>query len=210
MLTHVTLRGDFINAAIACTDATGAAIDPSSAEARFYLVSQIDGSLSLDVRIGTDGVLTLAKQAGQTGFWGGAVDIATLDPAQYVILFKAVIGGTTSIAVDFLEIEEDPHLIGCVANAVYSNSADALTVNAWLVDQGRHVADPIDCTFTLYDDAGSPVFSELYSDSPDANGVFRLTKSAPGLSHDKTYYGKVDIYAVSGLYSSLIGLVTVE
>jgi len=210
MLTHVSVRGDFIHAAIACTDANGAAIDPSSAEARFYLVSQVDGSPSLDTRIGVNGVVTLSKQAGQTGFWGGAVDIAPLAPAQYVILFKATIGGTTSIAIDFIEIDEDHHLIGCVANAVYANSSNTLTVNAWLSDHGRPVTDPIDCTFTLYNDAGAPVFSELFSDSPDANGVFRLTKTSPGLSHDKSYYGKVEIYTGTGLYSSLIGLVTVE
>ncbi|HUW30987.1 MAG TPA: hypothetical protein VM223_05190 [Planctomycetota bacterium] len=210
MLTHVSVRGDFINAAIACTDVNGAAVDPSAAEARFYIVSQISGSPALDTRIGVNGVVALSKQAGETGFWGAAVETAGLGPNQYVVLFKAVIGGTASIAVDYLEIEEDMHLPGCVANAVYANSSDTLTVNAWLTDHGRTITDPIDCIFTLYNDAGAPVFSELFSDSPDANGVFRLTKTAPGLSHDRSYYGKVVIYNGIGLYSSLIGLVTVE
>jgi len=210
MLTHVSVRGDFIHAAIACTDVNGAAVDPSAAEARFYMVSQINGGLGLDIRIGVNGVVTLTKQAGQTGFWGAAVEISGLGTPQYVILFKAVIGGTTSIAVDYLEIEEDMHLPGCVANAVYANSSDTLTINAWLTDHGRTITNPIDCIFTLYNDAGAPVFSELFSESPDSNGVFRLTKTAPGLSHDRSYYGKAVIYNGIGLYSSLIGLVTVE
>ena len=211
MLTHVTTRGDFIHVAIACTDATGAAVDPSCAEARFYKISQIDGSLSLDTRLGGgDGIVSLAKLHNETGFWGAAIDLAGLDHTWYVIFFKAVIGGTPTIAVDFLEIEEDPHLIHCVANAVYSNSTDILTVNAWLVDHGRPCTQPVDCSFTLYDDSGSPAFTELFSDTPDSNGVFRLTRQSPNLSHDRSYYGKVVIYNGFGLYSSLIGLVTVE
>ena len=210
MLTHVTLRGDFIHVAIACTDANGAAIDPSAAEARFYKVSQTSGALSLDTRVGNNGVVTLTKQVTETGFFGGATEISGIAETQFVILFKATIGGTAAIAVDYLHLDEDPHLQGCVANAVYANATDTLTVNAWLTDHGHTVTEPYDCTFNLYDDTGAAVFAELTSTSADANGVFRFTKVAPGLAHDKSYYGKVEIYDLFGTHSSLIGLVTVE
>ena len=210
MLTHVTVRGDYIHVAIACTDANGGAIDPTSAEARFYKVSQTSGALLLDTRIGTGGVLTLVKQADETGFYSASIEVAGLGETQYVLLFKAVIGGTNAIAVDYLHIDEDPHVRGCVANAVYANATDTLTVNVWLTDQGLAVTVPFDCTFTLYDDTGEAVFAALYSAECDANGVFRFTKAAPGLSHDQTYYGKVDIYDDYGIHSGLVGLVTVE
>ena len=210
MITNVTLRGDFIHVAVGCTDANGAAIDPSAAEAHFFRVSQLSGDLYPDESIGVEGVLTLAKKGGETGFYGAALELGGVDPGQFVVLFKATIGGTNTIAVDYLELGEDPHLYRCVANAVYANGANTLTVNAWLTDHGVTMVDPLDCTFTLYDDSGAEVFAGLTSNSPDGRGVFKLTKSAPGLSYDKSYYGKVEIYDGLRSFSSLVGLVTVE
>lgn len=210
MITHVAVWADFVHLDVACTNAEGESTDPSSAQAIFYRVSDVTGSIYRYTPVGSSGVITLSKQDSQTGFYGAAVDVNALEVGQYVVFFKVTIDGINAIGIDYLALYEDPHLRACVANAVYANSADTITVNAWLVDHGNMVTAPVDCTFTLYDDSGSTVFSALFSDSADANGVFRLTKTAPGLAYDKSYYGKVEIYDGFGAYSSLVGLVTVE
>ena len=210
MITQVTALGNFVRINIACTAQERAAADPSSAEANFYKVSDNDGSLSLYTDVGTNGVITLVKQDSEDGFYGAAVDVDDLDEGQYVVLFKVTIDEIDSIGVDYLAVGEDPHLRACVANAVYSNSSDTLTVNAWVIEHGSMVTSPVDCEFTLYDDSGDAVFSPLTSDSADDNGVFRLTKAEPGLAHDKSYYGKVEIDDGFNIFTGLVGLVTVE
>ena len=210
MIAQVTVCGDFVRINVACTDIDGEATDPSSAEAYFYKVSELNGNLYRYTDVGNNGVITLAKQDDQDGFYGAAVEVALLDEGQYVVFFAVTINGIDSIGVDYMAATEDPHLRACVANAVYANSSDTLTVNAWVVDHGKMVTDPVDCEFTLYDDSGSPVFSPLTSDDPDDNGAFKLTKAEPGLEHDKSYYGKVEIYDGFNIYEGLVGLVTVE
>ena len=169
MITQVTVLGNFVRINIACTDQEGAAVDPSSADANFYKVSDIDGSLSLYTGVGTNGVITLAKQDSEDGFYGAAVDVDDLDEGQYVVLFKVTIDEIDSIGVDYLAVGEDPHLRACVASAVYANSSDTLTVNAWVVEHGNMVTSLVDCEFTLYDDSGNAVFSALTSSSADAS-----------------------------------------
>jgi len=211
VLTHVTVLGEFVHVAAGCTDADGEAVDPSAAVAKFFRVSQSDGSLFPDPNIGSNGVLTLAKEGDETGFWGAALEVAGLEAGQFVVLFRATIGGTETVGVDYLEVGEDPHLRECAANAVYANSSDTMTVNAWLVDHGRVVSDAAECLFTLFDDAGEEVLAEpLVSDAADENGVFRLTAEGPGLCHDRSYYGKVAVSDGLRTYSGLVGLVTVE
>jgi len=208
MLTRVTVRGDYLRICIACTDLFGAAVDPAQAQAYFFKVSQENGGLFLDSNIGSSGVLTLSKEGSHTGFYGAALDLGGLPAAQYVVLFKAQIEGIDTIAVDYLELGEDEHLYRCVANAVYNEGDDLLTVNAWLVDHSGTVNFPADVEFTLYDDTGTELF-QLASFDADDNGVFRVTRSEPGLTLGKAYYGKVEIYDGFEIYSSLVGLVTV-
>jgi len=208
MLTRVTVRGDYLRICIACTDSFGAAVDPTQAQAYFFKVSQENGGLFLDTNIGSNGVMTLSKEGSHTGFYGAALDLGGLPPAQYVVLFKAEIDGVDAIAVDYLELGEDEHLYRCVANAVYDEEEDLLTVNAWLVDHSGTVSFPADVEFTLYDDTGTELFA-LTSFDADDNGVFRVTRSEPGLALAKAYYGKVEIYDGFEIYSSLVGLVTV-
>jgi len=210
MLTRVTVLDDYVHVAAGCTDVDGGAADPTWAEVRFYRMSPTTGELAAATEFGDDGVVSLVKQGGQTGFYGSTVSLSGVELGQFVLLFRALIGGTCGISVDYLRLEADGRERRCVANAVYSSESDVLTVNAWLTCEGICVDDALQCTFELYDDAGALVFDGLSSNEPDGRGVFRLTRSEPGLAADKSYYGKVSIFDGNGIFFSLVGLVTVE
>jgi len=105
MITFVTYEGEFAFVAAACVDGEGAAVDPESAEAVVYEVSQLTGGLFRRVDIGNGGVLTLSKCDGQTGFFGASVDTALLGSGQYLVLFRATIGGVETIGVDQLFVD---------------------------------------------------------------------------------------------------------
>jgi len=210
MLTRVTVVDGFVHVAVGCTDGSGGAADATWAEARFFWVSPLSGGLTPATSFGVDGVVVLSKQVNETGFYGAGVSLDLVEAGQYVVLFKALIGGTVSVGVEYLRVEGDPRVRCCVANAVYSNGSDTLTVNAWLVSDGQCVPVVLQCGFELFDDCGEVVFEELVSSEADDQGVFRLTRVGPGLAADRSYYGKVEIFDGFGVYSSLVGLVTVE
>lgn len=105
MITQIKEGYDYIHIAVAIVDSDGKVVDPSSAEALFYKVSQEDGSLSLDTNINGDGKVTLAKQGGQTGFYGSAIATDSLSANEYVILYKVTIGSIESITVEFFSID---------------------------------------------------------------------------------------------------------
>ena len=210
MLTQVTVLDGFVHVAVGCTDGDGGAADPVWAEVRFFRVSPMSGELVPATEFGVDGVVSLVKQASETGFYGAALNLDGVEPGQFVLLFRALIGGTSAINVDYLRVEGDGRERRCVANAVYSGESDALTVNAWLTCEGGCVEGALQCGFELYDDEGELVFDGLTSSEADGRGVFRLTRSAPGLAADRSYYGKVTIFDGLGIFSSLVGLVTVE
>lgn len=105
MITQIKEGYDFIHIAVAVVDGDGKAVDPSAAEAWFYKVSQSDGSISLDTNIDSDGKVALAKQAGETGFYGGAIATSALSANEYVVLYKVTIDGIESITVEFFSID---------------------------------------------------------------------------------------------------------
>jgi len=210
MITFVTYEGDFAFVAVACVDGAGAAVDPSSAEAVVYEVSQLSGNLTRCLAAGVDGVLTLSKIDGQTGFYGAALETSAIDSGQYVLLLRVVVGGVESVGVDYVFVDDERAVRSVVSNAVYDNADDVLRVNAWLVEGGAVVADASWCGFELYDSTGVLVFAGLESFSCDGNGVFRLEKAEPGLSHDRLYYGRVSVMRGSRVFVGFTGLVTVE
>lgn len=93
---------------------------------------------------------------------------------------------------------------GC-ANIGYDGST--LTVNAWLEHRGEVVTNPSNCIVTIYNDAGTQQF-EISDDSSDAQGVFKMTKSSPGLTAGKSYYAKVQITASGSTYVTIEGVAT--
>jgi len=210
MITRVFTTDDFINVTIACVDATGAAADPSAATAKFYLISVVDGTLSLDTRLATNGVATLVKQHSITGFYGAAIDIAPLPAGQWVVLFQATIGGIDTIATDYLAVDPDPRISRVAACALYDAAADSLLVTAWLTMHGELVAVPLYCTVTVFDETGTQVGDPLEEDVPDARGVFRVTMADAGLTLGTGYYATVELESVSGLYTDVVPIIDVQ
>lgn len=105
MITQVKVGHKFVNISIAIVDGEGKAVDPTSAEAWCYKVSQIDGSLNLDTNINGTGIVSLSKQDSQTGFWGASINVESFSEAEYVILYKVIFPALTSITVDSLSID---------------------------------------------------------------------------------------------------------
>lgn len=91
------------------------------------------------------------------------------------------------------------------ANVGYDGTG--LTVNAWLERRGEVVEEPTSCSVTVYDDAGTEQFA-LSEDTPDAQGVFKVTKTSPGLEAGKSYYAKVAIEAGGQTYETVEGIST--
>ena len=106
MITQIKQGKKFINVSIAITDGDGKSIDPSIAEAYFYKVSQVDGSISLDTNVNSDGKVTLLKQDNQVGFYGSLLSTESLLEAEYVILYKVTVNGIESITVEYLSIDK--------------------------------------------------------------------------------------------------------
>jgi len=210
MITQVYLTDQFVHLAIACTDASGAAVDPSAATASCYIVSQLTGALYLDERIGTAGVLPLAKLTSQLGFYGAAIEIGGVDANQYVVLFKATVNGIATIIVEQFRINVDPRLPQIVATAVYDEGTDALTISAWEHLQGQIDDEPLNCTVHVYDADGAEAFAHLTDDAPDAQGIFKLTKTAAGLDVSKSYYAVVTIYDGFVSRVAAVGIVNME
>ena len=212
MITRVFTTGDFINVAIAACGSTGAAADPSAATAWFYLISQVNGTVSLDTRISDDGIVTLAKQDNQTGFFGAAVEISGLGAGQWVVLFKATIAGVDTIVTDYLCIDPDYRVSHVAACALYDAAADSLLVTAWLTLHGEIVTDPVDCTVTVYDETGTQVGDPLLDETCDARGVFRSTMADAGLTLGSGYYATVNVYAGAavGNYTDVVPVIDVQ
>lgn len=83
----------------------------------------------------------------------------------------------------------------------YNPDTDVLTGLAWVERSNLVVAAPTSLSLTLYDDAGVALFTETDA-APDAQGFFKVTKSAPGLVADTSYYAvsTVTIGAVSVVF----------
>jgi hypothetical protein len=91
------------------------------------------------------------------------------------------------------------------ANVGYDGST--FTVNAWLEHRGETVGEPTNCTVTVYDDTGEEAFA-LSEETPDAQGVFKVTKESPGLAAGKSYYARVEIEAGGTVYTTVEGIST--
>lgn len=120
MITQVQVGHKYVNVSIAVTDDRGIPIDPVSVKAWFYKVSQTDGSLILDPNIGDNGILSLVKQDGHTGFYGNSVKTESLSKAEYTILFEVDFGTNKTITVDTVSIISPRTVdVAAIADAVW-------------------------------------------------------------------------------------------
>jgi len=96
--TFLSRTLDFINISVAVTDSEGVRLTPTSAIATIYMVSQTSGELEVVTDIDDDGIVALAQQGGEVGFWGVGVDVSGLSVGQYVVLIEVTTA--TGVAVD--------------------------------------------------------------------------------------------------------------
>ena len=149
MITQVKVGHKYINVSVAIIDDDGNAIDPVSAEASFYKISQIDGSLSLDTNIGGSGIVTLTKQNSQTGFYGASIDIVTFLETEYVVFYKILANLVSTITVEYLSIDLSKKQIGEIKTDTTSiiSTLSTLVADVWsygtrtLTSFGTLVAD---------------------------------------------------------------------
>jgi len=133
MITQVKVGQNYINVSIAITNNSGQRIDPTSAEAWFYKISQVDGSISLDTNIGGTGKLTLVKQGAQIGFYGASINISSFLETEYVILYKITADLAETITVEYLSIDLSKKQIGEIKTDTTSiiSTLSTLVVDIW-------------------------------------------------------------------------------
>jgi hypothetical protein len=149
MITQVKVGQNYINVSVAITNNSGQRIDPTNAEAWFYKISQIDGSISLDTNIGGTGKVTLLKQGAQIGFYGASINISSFSETEYVILYKITADVAETITVEYLSIDLSKKQIGEIKTDTTSiiSTLSTLVVNIWtygtrtLTSFGTLVAD---------------------------------------------------------------------
>ena len=93
----------------------------------------------------------------------------------------------------------------------YDDLTDILIVEVTLSRNGAPVLAPelLTTTVTVYDSDDNAIFS--VSDlAPDGQGVFRLTKSTPGLIADRLYYTEVEVSTSAGTVTAQKGFHTTE
>ena len=116
MITQVRVGHKYVNISVGITNDEGVAFDPTSAEAWFYKVSQVDGSLILDTDINGTGKVSLSKQDSQTGFYGASIDISSFSETEYVVLYKVMAESAETITVEYFSIDASKFVVADVWN----------------------------------------------------------------------------------------------
>ena len=167
MITQVKVSQKYVNVSVAIIDDnnSGNAVDPTSAEAWFYKISQTDGSLSLDTNIDGDGKVELLKQDSVVGFYGNSINIETLLEAEYVILYKVNIGIINTISVEYFSIDLSKKEIGDIdANVALIKEIESgrwhITSNQMIIYKEDNNTELF--RFDLFDKSGNPSETEVY------------------------------------------------
>lgn len=102
-----------------------------------------------------------------------------------------------------------PDQTACHLAVALDEGTDIFDMSAWLVRGGVTVTSPTSCTITFRNPNGTTLFSET-SSSPQATGVFLISRSAVTLSGDETYYAEVAITDSTGTITTIRGVPTVK
>lgn len=93
----------------------------------------------------------------------------------------------------------------------YNDSSDILLIEVTLSRNGQPLpsSELTSATADVYDADDNLLFS-ITDSASDSLGVFRLTKSAPGLIHDRLYYVLVTVVTTAGSITANKGFHTTE
>jgi hypothetical protein len=78
----------------------------------------------------------------------------------------------------------------------YSQADGKVVGQVWVEAGNLVVAAPASCSVTWYDDSGTALWTEA-GVGPDAQGVFRIEKTGPGLTSNRSYYSIASV-AITG------------
>ena len=92
-----------------------------------------------------------------------------------------------TILVTYAEVVET-----CGLSCAYDEQLDKLYINVWLERGGQTVSNVSTATVEFFNIDGTSKFV-VTSNSPDAQGIFRMTKDAPQLATDRVYQVRITI-----------------
>lgn len=112
--------------------------------------------------------------------------------------------GSTGAALNSTTVASvDNHVASSFAFDQATNSVDG---NIWLERDGQLLTAVTSASAEFYGSDGTLLFPALMDLSPDAQGVFRVSKINPGFSPGEQIYCRLEIVTPGGTYTSLKGL----
>jgi hypothetical protein len=147
--------------------------------------------------------------------FSGLFETAAIDPSLWSDgLYVAHVTDTAGdIEYNPIELEvrdgrlhTGEQLTVCGIVALESSSGD-VTINAWLMFDGRLYGSPDSLSVTVFDDAGGSVAGPLVDAAADSNGVFKVVAAAAGLTVDTLYYAIASITADGVTYKAPVAFV---
>ena len=91
-------------------------------------------------------------------------------------------------------------------SVAYNESADTLSINAWLELEGRTVTNPDQCDIDVRDDAGVSLHTD--TSTTEVDGVFKFVWATPGLVTGVNYQVKVTVTVGAQTYVNSRNFVT--
>lgn len=107
------------------------------------------------------------------------------------------------------ELLARPIVYSLQQNWSYNKTLDVLVGQVWVESANLVVIAPTSCTVTWYDDTEAIMFT-MSDATPDARGVFKVSKQSPSLQSNKAYYAEaaVDVPAF-GTVKAIKGAFTI-
>jgi len=86
--------------------------------------------------------------------------------------------------------------------------AELLTGQVWIERGNTVVANPISVSVTWYNSDGTALFT-MTDSAPDAQGIFKVSRSTPGLVRNRSYYAVALLNLPTGIVTSAKGAFTI-
>jgi len=142
---------------------------------------------------------------------------AALAAADLDHLLKTTAGGIDPAAGSYMKLvldKLDSLLVGgrvyrIKQNWVYDPAAVLLTGQVWCESDNQVVALPLSLSVSWYNAEGTLMFA-LTDDTPDAQGIFKISKATPGLVKNTSYYSVATIDTTEvGTITAAFGIIMV-
>lgn len=129
------------------------------------------------------------------------------DPPNVIDIVTAILTVSQqdfdSLATQITAATQDNRVVASFAFDVATTTLDG---NVWLERDGQIITAVTSATAEFYGSDGTLLFAALSDLTPDAQGVFRVTKSSPGFTAGDQVYVRLQIVSPSGTFTSLKGI----